>query len=98
VIIPSIIPGAHSLLKLYDVIQGLVYLHGLGVVHTDLKGVCLTTCLVSFLFIIHVGKRPNLRRGARTNHRLWGIPRYHSYGQWRSHNRIRRIHSPVFST
>jgi hypothetical protein len=31
-----------TVLKLYDVITGLIYLHGLGVVHTDLKGVCLT--------------------------------------------------------
>jgi serine/threonine protein kinase len=40
VAICSISPDSHPLLKLYDVIKGLIYLHGLGVVHTDLKGVC----------------------------------------------------------
>jgi serine/threonine protein kinase len=41
VIICSISPDSYPLLKLYDVIKGLMYLHGLGVVHTDLKGVRL---------------------------------------------------------
>jgi hypothetical protein len=98
VIICSIPLDSYRLLKLYDVINGLVYLHGLGVVHTDLKGVCLTTCLVSFLPIVHIGKCPDLGRRARTDHRLWGIPRYHGHCKGRSHDCICCIHPPVYGT